>query len=160
MRITNIYDLIPAELLKQNKRFIVTDLKKGLRFERIENSFLWLQNAGVSLTAYNATEPKIPLLLNQKQSLFKLYLSDVGMLTSIYGMNTKTMILSKNTNINCGGIYENAVIQELVSKGFKVYYYNSNRLGELDFVIEYNGHALPIEVKSGSDNIILNCENM
>lgn len=151
LRITNIYDLIPAELLKQNKRFIVTDLKKGLRFERIENSFLWLQNAGVSLTAYNATEPKIPLLLNQKQSLFKLYLSDVGMLTSIYGMNTKSMILSKDSNINCGGIYENAVIQELVSKGFKVYYYNSNRLGELDFVIEYKGHVLPIEVKSGKD---------
>ena len=157
--ISNIYDLIPAELLKQNKRFIITDLKKGLRFERIENSFLWLQNAGVSLTAYNATEPRVPLLLNEKQSLFKLYLSDVGMLTSIYGMNTKSMILRKDSNINCGGIYENAVIQELVSKGFKVYYYNSNRLGALDFVIEYGGHTLPIEVKSGKDYTVHSAMN-
>lgn len=149
--ITNIYDLVPSELLKQNRRFIVSDIKKGFRFERIESSFLWLQNSGVVITAYNATEPKVPLRLNEKQSLFKMYLSDVGLLTSIYGMNTKAMIIGKQPGINCGGIYENAVAQELYSKGFDVYYYNSNRLGELDFVIEYNGAVLPIEVKSGND---------
>ncbi|MBQ9609583.1 MAG: ATP-binding protein [Lachnospiraceae bacterium] len=149
--LSNIYDIVPAELLKQNKRFIVSDIKKGLHFERVEDSFLWLDNAGVVLTVYNATEPRIPLKLNEKQSLFKLYLSDVGMLTSVYGMSTKTMLLSNDSKLNGGGIYENAVVCELVSKGFNVYYYNSKRNGELDFVIEYNGRLIPIEVKSGKD---------
>ena len=55
------------------------------------------------------------------------------MLTSIYGMNTKTMILNKDKNLNGGGLYENAVASELTNKGFAVYHYNSNRLGELDW---------------------------
>ena len=131
--LSNIYELVPAELLKQNRRFIVSDIKKGLHFERVESSFLWLKNAGVVLPVYNATEPRIPLKLNEKQRLFKLYLSDVGMLTSLYGMNTKTMILNKDKNLNGGGLYENAVASELTNKGFAVYYYNSNRLGELDW---------------------------
>lgn len=152
--LSHIYDLVPAELLKQNRRFVVSDVKKGLHFQRVENSFLWLKNAGVVLPVYNATEPRIPLKLNEKQSLFKLYLSDVGILTSIYGMNTKTMILNKDKNLNGGGIYENAVAAELKNKGFAVYYYNSNRLGELDFVVEYRGKILPIEVKSGKDYTI------
>ena len=149
--LTHIYDLIPSELLKQNRRFVVTDLKKGLHFERVESSFLWLKHAGVALTVYNATEPKIPLKLNEKQSRFKLYLSDVGLLTSLYGMNTKAMILNRDTGLNSGGIYENAIASELISKGFQVYYYNSNRQGELDFVVEYMGSILPIEIKSGKD---------
>ncbi|MBP5601701.1 MAG: ATP-binding protein [Treponema sp.] len=157
--ITNAYELIPAELLKQNRRYIVTDLQKGLHFERVQNTFLWLKNAGVALTVFNSTEPRIPLKLNEKSSLFKLYVSDVGMLTSEYGMNTKTMLLTKNQALNAGGIYENAVAQELISKGFKLYYYNSNRLGELDFVIEYKNKALPIEVKSGKDYIIHSAMN-
>lgn len=152
--LTNIYDLVPAELLKQNRRFIVTDLKKGLHFDRVENSFLWLKNAGVVISAYNATEPRIPLKLNEKQSLFKLYLSDVGLLTTIYGTGTKAKIIANDKTLNGGGLYENAVAQELISKGFSIYYYNSNRLGELDFVIEYNGKILPIEVKSGKDYTI------
>ena len=157
--LTNAYELIPAELLKQNRRYIVTDLQKGLHFERVQNTFLWFKNAGVALSVFNSTEPRIPLKLNEKSSLFKLYLSDVGMLTSEYGMNTKSMLLARNQNLNAGGIYENAVAQELYSKDFKLYYYNSNRLGELDFVIEYNNKALPIEVKSGKDYTIHSAMN-
>ena len=157
--LTNAYELIPAELLKQNRRYIVTDLQKGLHFERVQNTFLWLKNAGVALSVFNSSEPRIPLKLNEKSSLFKLYLSDVGMLTSEYGMNTKSMLLAKNQSLNAGGIYENAVAQELYSKDFKLYYYNSNRLGELDFVVEYNNKALPIEVKSGKDYTIHSAMN-
>jgi len=149
--IGNAYDLIPSELLKQNRRFVVTDLKKGLHFERVENTFLWLQKAGVVVPSFNATEPRVPLKLNEKQSLFKLYLSDVGMLTTEYGMNTKRMLLGNEPGLNAGGIFENAVAQELHAKGFDLYYYNSNRLGELDFVIEYGQRVLPMEIKSGKD---------
>lgn len=149
--LTNVYDLIPSELLRQNKRFIVSDIKKGLHFDRVEDTFLWLSNAGAALPVFNSTKPRIPLRLNEKQSLFKLYLSDAGMLTSVYGMAAKRMILTHDSSLNAGGIYENAVAQELASRSFNLYYYNSNRLGELDFVIEYHNKALPIEVKSGKD---------
>ena len=78
LQLINVYDLIPAELLKQNRRYIVSDIKKGLHFERVQSSFLWLNNAGVAHSVYNATEPRRPLKASEKQSLFKLYLSDVG----------------------------------------------------------------------------------
>ena len=147
--LTQIYDLIPAELNSQTKRFNFADLKKGLRYERSEENFLWLASAGVALPSYNVSEPTIPLLLNEKSSLFKLFLSDVGMLTSMYGRATKMQLLSNDQNINYGAIYENVVAQELKAHGFKLYYYSGRKTGELDFVIEYNGKILPIEVKSG-----------
>lgn len=149
--LTQIYDLIPAELNAQNKRFNFADLKKGLRYERSEDNFVWLSSAGVALPTYNTSAPTVPLLLNEKSSLFKLFLSDVGMLTSLYGRATKMKLLSNDQNINYGAIYENVVAQELKAHGFKLYYFNSKKTGEVDFVIEYNGKVMPIEVKSGKD---------
>lgn len=149
--LTQIYDLIPAELNSCSKRFNYSDIKKGLRFERSEDNFVWLSQAGVALPVFNITEPSIPLLLNEKNSLFKLFLSDIGMLTTMYGKTTKIQVLSDNPNINKGALYENVVAQELKAHGFKLYYYNSKKYGELDFVIEYKGKVLPIEVKSGKD---------
>ena len=151
LMLTSIYELIPAELLKQNRRFNYADIKKGLRFEKVENSFVWLYKAGVVLHSFNVTEPKVALKLNEKSSLVKLYYSDVGLLTCMCGEALRRDILFEGKNVNLGGIYENAVIQELFSHGYDVYYYNSKRLGELDFVIEYKGKILPIEVKSGKD---------
>lgn len=148
--LTQIYDLIPAELNSSNKRFNFADIKKGLRYERSEDNFIWLASAGVALPVYNVSAPTLPLLLNEKSSLFKLFLSDVGMLTTLYGRATKMQLLSDNQNINYGSLYENVVAQELNTHGFKqLYYYNSKKFGELDFVIEYKGKVLPIEVKSG-----------
>lgn len=147
--LTHIYDLIPAELNSSNKRFNYSNLKKGLKYSRSEDNFIWLDSAGVAIPAYNVTEPVFPLLLNEKSSLFKLFLSDVGMLTSMYGKSTKMQILANDQDINNGALYENVVAQELKAHGFKLYYYNSKKYGELDFVIEYKGKVLPIEVKSG-----------
>jgi len=151
LMLKSIYDSIPSQLLKQNRRFNYADIKKGLRFERVENSFLWLDAAGVTLSAFNATEPRISLYQNKKSSLVKLYLSDVGLLTRKYGRDFKNGLLIDKKGLNCGGVYENAVIEELIAHGVDVYYYNNNRIGELDFVIEYKGNILPIEVKSGKD---------
>lgn len=147
--LTQIYDLIPAELNSSNKRFNFSDIKKGLRYERSEDNFLWLSSAGVALPTYNVSAPALPLLLNEKSSLFKLFLSDIGMLTTMYGRATKMQLLSDDQDINHGALYENVVAQELKAHGFKLYYYNSKKFGELDFVIEYQGKVLPIEVKSG-----------
>ena len=75
----------------------------------------------------------------------------------------KLGLLSDNKTLNCGGIYENAVNQELFAHGFKLYYYNSKKNGELDVIIEHEGHVLPIEVKSGKDysvhSALDNCVN-
>lgn len=151
LMLKTIYDLIPAQLLKQNRRFNYADIKKGLRFKSVENSFVWLYNSGVVLRAFNTTEPKIGLKLNEKSSLVKLYYSDVGLLTYACGESMRKSILFEGGTPNMGGIYENVVIQELVSCGYDVYYYNSKKLGELDFVIENGISVVPIEVKSGKD---------
>ena len=152
LNLISIYDLMPSELLRQNKRFNLADIKKGLKFERIESSFLWLAAAGVAIPVYKATEPRISLKQNEKSSFFKLYSSDVGLLTCQYGKSMKAGILAEDDKINLGGIYENAVAQELNTHGFDTYYYNSHSIGELDFVIEENLHIVPIEVKSGKDH--------
>ena len=151
LMLISIYDSIPAQLLKQNRRFNYSDIKKGLRFERIESSFLWLVSAGVVIPTYNATEPRVALSQNKKSSLFKLYSSDVGLLTSQYGNALRTKILIGDEKVNPGGIYENAVAQELMSHGFQTYFYNSHKSGELDFIIEEDTTVIPIEVKSGKD---------
>ena len=149
--ITHIYELIPAELNEKNKRFMIADIKKRLRYDRVEDSFTWHWKAGVALGAFNTTEPTVPLMLNEKCTLFKLFLSDVGLLTTIYGKACKLEIVSKEKDINKGAVYENVVAQELHAHGYPLYYYNSKKKGELDFVIEHAGRALPIEVKSGKN---------
>lgn len=147
--ISHIYELIPAELNEKNKRFMIADIKKSLRYDRVADSFTWLWKAGVALAAFNTTEPVVPLLLNEKNTLFKVFLSDVGLLTTIYGKACKLKIVSKDKDINKGAIFENVVAQELYAHGYKLYYYNNKKKGELDFVIEHGGYVLPIEVKSG-----------
>ncbi len=151
LALTRIYEMIPAELNEKNKRFKIADIQKDLRYERIQDSFVWLWKAGVALPAFNATEPTVPLMLNEKSSLFKLFLSDVGLLTTLYGRAAKLKILNKESDINKGAIYENVVAQELAAHGFSLYYYNNKKMGELDFLIELDGKVLPIEVKSGKD---------
>lgn len=148
--LTRTYDLIPAQLNDKNKRFKVSEIKKSLRYDRVQDSFLWMWKAGVAIPAFNTTEPVVPLLINEKSSLFKLFLSDCGLLTTLYGKAAKLRILN-GEDINKGAIYENVVAQELNAHKYPLYYFNSHKFGELDFVIEHNGAILPIEVKSGKD---------
>lgn len=149
--IDEVFQLIPSELNAKNKRFILKSLNEKARFASYENSFLWLRDAGVALPTYNVEEPKQPLLLAKTRNLFKLFQSDVGLLTSQFADGIQLKLLGDNQAINYGAIYENVVAQELKAHGFDLYYYNSKRLGELDFVVEYHGNVLPIEVKSGKD---------
>ena len=147
--ITHIYELIPAELNEKNKRFMIADINKNLRYDRISDSFVWLWKSGVALGVFNTTEPTIPLMLNEKSALFKLFISDVGLLTTIYGKSCKLKIVNKESDINKGAVFENVVVQELHAHGYPLYYYNSKKFGEIDFIVEQNGKSLPIEVKSG-----------
>lgn len=144
-----IFTLIPSELNNKNKRFIMKDLNESFRFSRYENSFIWLKEAGVALPVYCVQEPEIPLLLSKSTNLFKLFLSDVGLLASMYVDGLQLKILNRKKDINFGAIYENVAAQELKTHGFELYYFNSKKQGELDFVIEYQGNVLPLEIKSG-----------
>ena len=147
----DIFNLIPSELNSKNKRFILKKLNENFKFSRYENSFIWLKEAGVALPVFCVQEPEIPLLLSKSTNLFKLFLADVGLLASMYADGLQIKILSKEKDINFGSVYENAVAQELHAHGFELYYFNSKKQGELDFVIEYKGDVVPIEVKSGKD---------
>lgn len=151
LMLISVFEQIPSQLLKQNKRFNYADIKKGLRFERIENSFLWLKHAGVTIPVYNATEPRVALNQNAKSSLLKLYSSDVGLLSYQYGSALRSKILFGDNKVNLGGVYENFVAQELRAHGYDLYFYNNHSIGELDFVIEHDLSVVPIEVKSGKD---------
>lgn len=152
LQIEEIYNLIPAELNAKNKRFVLKELSEKARFARYESGFLWLKDAGVAISTYNVEAPKIPLLLNKQRNLFKLFLNDVGLLAAMYGGDIQVRLLS-SLNVNYGAAFENLVAQELYAHGFTIdhdlFYFNSKKQGELDFVVEYQGEVLPIEVKSG-----------
>jgi predicted AAA+ superfamily ATPase len=149
--IEDIFELIPPELNAKNKRFILKSLNENAKFGHYQNSFLWLKNAGVALPVYNVEEPKMPLLLSRSRNLLKLFQNDIGLLAAQYAAGIQLRIIKGDKDINFGSIYENAVAQELVAHGLTPYYYNNKKRGELDFVIEYAGKILPIEVKSGKD---------
>lgn len=147
----DIFTLIPSELNNKNKRFILKNLNENFKFSRYQNSFLWLKNAGVALPTFCVTEPTVPLMLNKSSNLFKLFLSDVGLLAAMYMDGIQLKLLNREKDINFGSVYENAAAQELKAHGYDLYYFNSKKQGELDFVIERGGDVLPIEIKSGKD---------
>ena len=151
LAIAQIFELIAPQLNSQNKRFIIKDIKSGVKFDRYENSFLWLKDAGFALPVYNVETPKIPLKLSKSRSLFKLFMSDVGLLASEYSQGIQLKIISGDDKLNYGAIFENYIAQEITACEHDLYYYNNKKRGELDFLIEYDGEVLPIEVKSGKD---------
>ena len=149
--IKDIFNLIPAELNNPNKRFILKNLNENTKFSRLEDSFIWIREAGVAIGVYNIEEPKLPLELAKLRNLFKLFSNDVGLLACQYADGIQLRILNNDIDINYGSIYENAVAEELYSHGLKLYYFNSKKQGELDFVIKLDDKLLPIEVKSGKN---------
>lgn len=149
--INDIFELIPSELNAKNKRFILKNLNEHIKFSRHENSFIWLRDADMALPVYNVEEPCVPLKLNELRNLFKLFQNDVGLLASQYVGGIQLQILQGNVNINNGAIYENAVAQELHAHGWKLYYFNSKKQGEVDFLLEQDDEIIPLEVKSGKD---------
>ena len=149
LKLKSIYDIIPAELNKQNKKFVFTMLNKELKFDRYENSFLWLKDAGVALPVYNVEAPIIPLLASKSSNMFRLFSSDIGLLTSAYPAKTKFELINKNGEVNNGAHFENVVAQQLLSNGFEPYYFKKKNIGEIDFLIEMSGKVVPVEVKSG-----------
>lgn len=149
--INDIFELLPSELDAKNKRFVLKSLNEHSRFSRYENGFVWLKDAGVALPTYNVSAPTAPLKLEEQRNLFKLFQNDVGLLAAQYADGTALSILSGESCINFGAIYENLVAQELKTHGYNLYYFNSKKQGEVDFLLEDDMHIIPLEVKSGKD---------
>ncbi len=151
LKIKEVFDLLPSELDAKNKRFILKSLNEHAKYQRYENSFLWLKDAGVAIPVYNVNQPKVPLKLSETRNLFKLFSNDVGLLAAQYAQGIQLHILNGDSSVNIGAVYENVVAEELLSHGFTPYYYNNKRRGEVDFIISSGDKVIPIEVKSGKD---------
>ncbi len=150
--VKTIYNAMPAQLNKENKRFIVSGIDKKRRFEDMQSDFDWLTNAGVALPVKRALEATFPLGMNREDSYFKFYLNDVGLLFSTFSQASVQAIIANFCNVNFGSAFENVVAQELRAHGHKdLFYFNNKKIGEVDFLLE-NGRdpkVLPVEVKSG-----------
>ena len=150
-KIKAIFDSIPAQLNDKNRRFKINSIHPDARLLRYEDSFNWLADAGVALPCYNVTEPQAPLGLNEKRNLFKLYMNDVGLLCAACMENVQFDLLMGNVEINMGSILENVFAQNLKSNGFKLHYFDSKKIGELDFVLQKGLSTVLLEIKSGND---------
>lgn len=146
-----IFDAIPSQLDKKNRRFKLTDLAKSARMERYGNDFMWLADAGVALPCYNVSAPTTPLQINKQHSLFKLFLCDCGLLSAASVGAVQFDLIQGNLSINQGSFLENVIAQELIANGFDLFYFDKAKIGEVDFVLQRGSSILPVEAKSGSD---------
>ena len=155
LKIKNVYDSVPSNLENKRKRVFANRIenKKGKRFDDYLEAFDYLVNAGIALQVKAVSQPKFPLLESMQKNLLKLYLNDVGVLTGLlYGRNV-VAVLDDIRSINLGSVYESVVAQELHAHGHRLFYYDSKKHGEVDFLVESDMllSVVPIEVKSGKD---------
>lgn len=158
LKIRRIYDLVPSNLENKKKRIVYQHIedKKGKRFSDYADEFDYLTNSGITLEVKAISNPHFPLKESESKNLLKLYLNDVGLLTQILYGNNVNAVLQDIRSINLGTVYESVVAQELHAHGFPMFYYDSKKIGEVDFLVDdYNNlTALPLEIKSGKDNTV------
>jgi len=169
MKVEQIFEDIPAQLQKHDKKFSPSSLKKEARLRDYEDALFWLSDAMIANIAYNSTEPSIGLKLNMERLRLKCYMGDTGLLIShafdengIVSEEIYKKLLFDKLEVNLGMVYENIVAQMLLANGHKLYFYsNSSRTDaidrmKIDFLIAKskisNRHNIsPIEVKSGKN---------
>lgn len=151
VKIEKVYKSIPSQLAKDKKNFQYNFIEETGRKRKYESSIDWLVASKMILINYNSKRMEIPLKVYIDENNFKLYLSDVGILTNMSEIRFPDIMLDK-TFIYKGAITENYIAQELASKGESLYYWTSKRNAEIDFILysEQDG-IIPIEVKSGNN---------
>lgn len=151
VKVRKCYDSIPRQLAKENKKFKYSEVESKATARKFGDSIQWLRDANMAYICYNTTTPMLPLKAYEKDSEFKVYINDTGLLLALYGFATKQALLNGNLKgFAKGGIYENFVAETLVKSGYSLHYYKPNDNSELEFVIERNGEVVPIEVKAGN----------
>lgn len=150
-RIQNVFDLIPTFLAKDNKRFITSKISTGSSSEKVD-AIEYLRQAHIVYKAHNLETPSLPLQGNKIISQFKLFPEDIGIVTSMYGIDTAIAINQGNLGQGKGAIYEAAVFDSLNKGGIDVFYFAKESGLEIDFVICYNGSSCLVEAKSKTGN--------
>ncbi|MGN0152854.1 MAG: ATP-binding protein [Lachnospiraceae bacterium] len=161
-KVLSIFDGIPAQLSKHEKRYNLASIEKQARFREYEDSFMWLEEADIINICFNSTDPNVGLGLNTKRMTLKCYMADTGLLFS-HAFSDKELteesiyksILFDKLELNEGMFLENIVAQMLVSRGYKLFFYskndrvNADNRMEIDFLIRQDKKISPVEVKSG-----------
>lgn len=153
-RIRMVWQSIPAQLAKENKKFVYGVLRAGARAKDFELAIQWLVDCGLLLKSHRVTKPGNPLAAYQEISIFKIFLHDVGLLGAMAGLNVKTIIEGDTIFTEFkGALTEQYIMQQLrlASDRYIGYYTNERSTSEIDFVIQENGKIIPIEVKSGEN---------
>lgn len=152
-RITSIWNSIPSQLSKENRKFVYKLVKPGARAREYEDALLWLQHAGLIHRVFANIKPFLPLSAYDDISAFKIYLSDVGLLRRLARLSPDTVLSGSPIYTEFkGAMAENFVLQSLVTQ-FEVTprYWVSEGKAEVDFIIQNNDRILPIEVKSAQN---------
>lgn len=150
-RIQNVFDLIPTFLAKENKRFIVSKISNGSQYDK-NDAIEYLKQAHIVSKVFNLEVPSLPLTGQKIESQFKLFPEDIGIITSMYGIDTLALINKGNLGQGKGAIYEAVVFDSLNKAGITPYYFAKESGLEIDFVISYNGFPTLIEAKAKTGN--------
>ncbi len=150
IKINHLWDSIPSQLARENKKFLYQTIKSGARAREYEAALLWLQQAGLIYKIHKITKPAIPLKAYQDLSAFKLFLLDVGLLGKLANLFPQAYINGDRLFTEFkGALAENYIAQCLqMQVGSNLFYWTSNRSAEVDFLVEYQNNIIPIEVKS------------
>ena len=151
-RVNQIWDSIPMQLIKENKKFIFNNIKSGARFKEYDTAIEWLKRSGLIYVVNKVTTPKIPLKAYSESSSFKIFLVDIGLLTAMAELDIKTLLDGNKVFVEFkGALAEQYVAQQLISMFNKqIYYYTSkNSIYEIDFMMSKDNHIMLVEVKSG-----------
>lgn len=153
-RIQMVWNSIPAQLAKENRKFIYGIVREGSRAKDYEMAIQWLSDFGLISRSMRVKKPGMPLISYMDQGSFKMYMLDVGLLAAKGNLPAKT-ILNGNAIFEefKGALTEQFVAQELAAKGIELYYYSTeNSSGEIDFVVQKEEYCIPVEVKA-SENL-------
>lgn len=150
-RIQNVFELIPTFLSKESKRFVVSKIAGGSAYEK-NDAINYLTEAHIVSKAYNLSIPSLPLIGERIESQFKLFPEDIGIVTSMYGIDTVRSINMGDLGQGKGAIYEALAFDSLSKAGLTPYYFAKESGLEVDFVIAYEGFATLIEVKAKTGN--------
>ena len=151
-KIRNAFLSMPAQLAKENKKFQYKLIRKGATAGLFGDSIAWLTFSGVVLSCERISLGELPLIAHRDVSSFKLYMSDVGLLSAFAGIMPENIFRNELSDLYRGSLAENYVAQMLKTTGYDLYYWTSDSpAAELDFVIQKEGEIIPIEVKSGKN---------
>ncbi len=151
-KIRMIWDSIPTQIAKDNSKFIFSHVKQGARAKDLEDALAWLVNSGVVLKLDLVSTPEIPLSGMADATYFKVYMADVGLLRKKANVNYRTILESSNAFVHFkGALAENYIFVQLKCMGITPYFWRTKADAELDFITDYEGELIPIEVKA-ADN--------